>query len=72
MKKLASYNGLFYGGGYSSKTIFGSTHIVEKLLLYSPSIKTFSFDLDFGAFLTFLGPNWLFWGWGRVVVIVGL
>ena len=27
-----------------------------------PSILTFEFDLFLGSFLTFLGPNGLFWG----------
>ena len=54
--------------GYSSKTVFGSTHVVEQLLFsIVPIILTFDFDLILGSFFTFRGPNGYFWGWGRVV-----
>ena len=48
---------LFLESGYGSKTVLGSTHVVEQLLfsMFS-SILTFDFDLIFGSFLTFWGP----------------
>ena len=43
----------------------GSTHVVEELLFsIVPSILTFDFDLILGSFLTFWGPNGLFFGSG--------
>ena len=51
----------------------GSTHVVEQLLYYKvPSILTFDFDFIVGSFLTFWGPNGLFWGlaWGLKNVLV--
>ena len=58
-------NGLFLGLGWSSKTVLGSTHVVEQLSFSMfPSILTFDFDLILGSFFTFGGPNWLFMGLG--------
>ena len=56
-------NGLFLGSGFGSKTVLGSTHVVEQLSfsMFS-SILIFDFDLIFGSFLTFCGPNGLFLG----------
>ena len=46
-----------------SKTVFGSTYVVEQLLFsIDPSILTFDFDLILGSFFTFWGPNRLFLG----------
>ena len=70
-------NGLFLGLWKGSKTVLGSTHVVEQLSFSMlPSILTFDFDLILGSFLTFCGPNGLFLGlgfpnglflgWGRV------
>ena len=67
----------FWGSGWGSKTVLGSTHVVEQLSFSMlPSILTFDFDLILGSFLTFCGlnglflglgfPNGLFFGWGRV------
>ena len=48
-----------------SKTFFGSNHVAEQLLFsIVPSIPTFDFDLILGSFLTFWGPNGLFFGPG--------
>ena len=43
-----------------------STYVVEQLSssLFL-SILTFDFDLILGTFLTFWGPNGLFWGLGK-------
>ena len=39
-----SPNGLFFGSGLVSKTVFGSTHVVEQLSFsIVPSILTFDF-----------------------------
>ena len=44
------------------KTVLGSTHVVEQLSFSMfPSILTFDLDSILGSFLTFWGPNWLFW-----------
>ena len=44
----------------------GSTHVVEQLSFSMlPSILTFDFDLILGSFLTFWGPNGLFFGVGE-------
>ena len=44
-------NELFLGSGYSSRTVLGSTHVVEQLLFsIVPSILTFDFDLILGSF----------------------
>ena len=52
-------NGLFLGMGEGSKTVLGSTYVVEQLSFsMSPSILTFDFDL------TFWGPNELVLGLG--------
>ena len=56
----------------SSKTFLRSTHINEKLSFYMfPSILTFDFDLIWGSFFTFLGPNGQFlgFGWGSKTVL---
>ena len=53
--------GLFLGLEFGLKIIFGSTHIVEQLSFsIIPSILTLGFELIFGSFLTFWGPNVLF------------
>ena len=44
-------NELFLGSGYSSRTVLGSTHVVEQLLFsIVPSILTLDFDLILGSF----------------------
>ena len=59
--------GYFLGLKKSSKTVLGSTHVVEQLSFSEfPSILTFNFNLILGLFLTFWGPNGLFFG-----VVVG-
>ena len=46
-------NGLFLGLWRGSKTVLGSTHVVEQLLFpMFPSILTYC-DLNLGSFLTF-------------------
>ena len=58
--------GLFLGLRKSSKTVWGSTHLVEQLLFSKvPSILTFDFDLILGSFFTFWDPNVLFFGLGK-------
>ena len=59
-------NGLFLGLGNGSKSVLGSTHIVDQLS-YSifPSILTLDFDSILGYFSTFCGPNGLFLGLGK-------
>ena len=53
------------GSGYGSKTVLGSTHVVEQLSFSMLSlILTFDFDLILGSFLSFWGPNGLFLGVG--------
>ena len=53
--------GFFLRLGYGSKTVLGSTHVVEQLSFSMfPSILTFDFDSILGSFFTFLGPNGLF------------
>ena len=48
-------------------TVLRSTHVVEQLSFSMfLSILTFDFDLILGSFLTFLGPNGLFLGLGKV------
>ena len=55
--------GYFWELVYGSKTVFGSTHVVEQLLFsIVPSILTFDFDLILGLFFTFWGSNVLFLG----------
>ena len=52
--------GFFFRLGYGSKTVLGSTHVVEQLSFsLFLSILTFEFDLIFWSFLIFLGPNGL-------------
>ena len=52
-----------FWGWWGLTTVLGSTHVVEKLSLsLFPSILTFDFDLILGSFLTFGGPNRLFFG----------
>ena len=59
-------NGLFLGSRKSSKTVFGSTHVVEQLSFSMfLSILTFDFDLILGSLFTFWGPNGLFLGSGH-------
>ena len=56
---------LFLESGYGSKTVLGSTHVVEQLLFSIVlSILMFNFDSILGYFFTFLGPKGLFWGLG--------
>ena len=59
--------GYFLGSGQGSKTVLGSTHVIEKLLFpIDPSILTFNFDLilrSFGLFAALMG---YFWGQGSV------
>ena len=58
-------NGLFLWLVKCSKTVLGSTHVVEQLSFSMfPSILTFDFDLILGSFLTFGGPHGLFLGFG--------
>ena len=58
-------NGIFLGSGCGSKTVLGSTHVVEEISFSMlPSIQTFDFELIFVLFFTFLGPNVLFLGSG--------
>ena len=52
--------------GKGSKSIVGSTHVVEQLSFSMfPSILTFDFTLILGLFLTFWGPQELFLGFGK-------
>ena len=63
--------GYFEGWG-QVQIVLGSTHIVQQLLFsLFPSILMFDFDLILGLFLTFLGPNGLFFGsmWGSKTVL---
>ena len=54
-------NGLFLGSGFGSKTVLGSTHVVEQLSFSMfPSILTFDFELISGVFFTFWSPSGLF------------
>ena len=60
-------NGLFLGLEKGSYTVLGCTHVVEQLSSSMlPSILIFDFDLILGSFLTFWGPNGLWWGRGSV------
>ena len=44
-------NDLFLGSGYSSRTVLGSTHVVEQLLFsIVPSILALDLDLIFWSF----------------------
>ena len=54
-------NGLFWEFGKGSKTVLGSTHVVEQLsfCMFS-SILIFDFYLILESFMTFWGPNGLF------------
>ena len=55
--------GYFLGLGLNSKTVFGSTHLVEQLSFsLFPSTLTFDFDSILGSFLTFWDPNGRFLG----------
>ena len=60
-----SPNGLFLGSGFGSKTVLGSTHVVEQLSfsMYF-SILTFHFELNLGSLLIFWSPNGLVLGSG--------
>ena len=56
-------NGLFFGLEQGSKTVCGSTHVVEQLSFSMfPSILTYDFTSILGLFLTFLDPFGLFLG----------
>ena len=66
---FCGHNGLFLGSGIGSKTVLGSTHIVEQhLFSIIPLILTFDFDSILGSFsgcfLLLGGPNGLFLGLG--------
>ena len=53
----------FLGSMWGSKTVFGSTHVVEQhLFSMIPLNLIFEFDLILGSFLSFSGPNGLVWG----------
>ena len=54
-----------------STTDLWSTHEVEQLSFsLFLSILVFDFDLNLGLFMTFWGPNWLFWvGVGSTTVL---
>ena len=55
--------GYFLGSGYISRTVLGSTHVVEKLFFsILTSILTFEFDMVFGSFFNFWGHNGLILG----------
>ena len=59
--------GLILGLGKGSKNVLGSTHVVEQLsFCMFLSILTFDFDLILGSFLTFWGPDGLFFGQSRI------
>ena len=59
-------NGLFLGLYKGSKTVLGSTHVVEQLSFSMfPSTLAFDFDLMLGSFLTFWTIMGYFWNWGR-------
>ena len=51
--------------GVVFKNALGSTNVVKQLLFTMiPSFLTFEFDLLLGLFLTFWGPNGIFfWAW---------
>ena len=58
-------NGLFLGLRKSSKTVLGSTHVVEPFsFCMFPSFLIFDFHLILGSFFTFCGLNGLFLGLG--------
>ena len=64
--------GFFLGSKLGSKIVFGSTHVANQLLFsIVSSILTFDFDLIFGLYFYFLGPNGLFLGsmWGLKTVL---
>ena len=55
-----------------SKTFLESTHVVRQILYSTvPSKFTFDFDLFFGSFLSFWGPNELLdgSGWGSETIL---
>ena len=59
-------NWLFLGSMWGSKTVLGSTHVVDQLLFsIVSSILTFDFDLMLGSFLTFSALLGYFWAWHR-------
>ena len=58
-------NGLFLWLGKGSKTVLGSSHVVEQLSFsLFHSILTFDFHSILESFLTFWGPNGPFLGLG--------
>ena len=57
-------NGLFLGLGKGSKTVLGSTHVVEQHSFYMFPLNLSFFLLNVGAIFTFWGPNGLFLGLG--------
>ena len=59
--------GFLWGLMNGSINVLGSSYLVEQLSFSMIlSILTFDFDFILGLFFTFLGPNGLFSGWGRV------
>ena len=57
--------GLFLGSMWGSKTVLGSTHVVERCSFSMiPWILTYEFVLILGSSLSFWGPNGLVWGVG--------
>ena len=59
-------NGLFLGLWRGSKTVLGSTHVVEQLSFsLFLSILTFDFYVILGSFFTCWGPNRLFLPLGK-------
>ena len=57
---------LLLGLWTGSKTVLGSTHVVEQLSFSMlPSILIFDFDLLLGSFLLFGALMGYFWGWSR-------
>ena len=66
--------GYFWGWGKVQKHFFRSTLVGEQLSFSMfPSILTFEFDLIFGSFLNFWGPNGLFLEiWYGSTTVLGL
>ena len=59
-------NDLLLGLGSGSKTVLGSTHVLEQLLFsIVPSIMTFDIYLSLGSFFPFWALKGYFWGRGR-------
>ena len=57
--------------GKGSKTVLGSTHVVEQLSFsLFPSIMTFDFDSNLGSFFNICALTGYFLGWGRVQQLI--